>query len=432
MSFSRVLGTWLLLVCWTLPNAPAQAGHLDVTKLPSDGLLWTKEPGIRIEEPGRSVHSPYVFRFPDGTLRMYYGDIECTPICRGPMRSAVSLDGLTWTREPGIRLADVFGPHVLQMGGIFRMYFLRHPETLGAIGSATSSDGLNWVVEPGDRIFGVIDPAVVELPDGSFRMYFVDVGLNIGSAVSVDGLVWRVEPGARISNAREYAVVRLPDGSLIIYYTVGEPAAIAILSARSSDGLSFTLDDGPRLLPGPDPLDGGQLTTTSILQFPDGTVRMYYQASEAGRLINDSARVFSATATGLDNRPPDTSQARPSVSILWPPNHRMVSVSILGVTDPDDDPIAIEIGAIMQDEPANGSGDGDTCPDGQGIGTAIAQLRAERSGGGNGRVYTLFFTATDGRGGSTPGTVTISVPHDQRHNAVDDGPVFDSTFCKVR
>ena len=109
----------------------------------------------------------------------------------------------------------------------------------------------------------------------------------------------------------------------------------------------------------------------------------------------------------------------------------MVPVSILGVTDPDGDPVSIRITGIMQDEATEGLGDGDTCPDGQGIDTSTAQLRAERSGAGNGRVYTIFFTAIDGRGGSTPGSVKASVPHDQAHPAVDDGPLFDSTRCPV-
>lgn len=41
----------------------------------------------------------------------------------------------------------------------------------------------------------------------------------------------------------------------------------------------------------------------------------------------------------------------------------------------------------MQDEPVNGTGDGNTCGDATGIGTSTAQLRAERSRNGNGRAY---------------------------------------------
>ena len=110
----------------------------------------------------------------------------------------------------------------------------------------------------------------------------------------------------------------------------------------------------------------------------------------------------------------------------------MVEVTILGVTDRDSDGVTIKIDRIMQDEPTNGLGDGDACPDAQGVGTSIAQLRAERSGNGNGRVYTIFFTTTDGRGGSCGGSVKVCVPHSQHGGCVDGGPAFDSTVCSPR
>src|SRR5260370_434885 len=131
----------------------------------------------------------------------------------------------------------------------------------------------------------------------------------------------------------------------------------------------------------------------------------------------------------VPNLPPDVSRARPSLAMLWPPNHEMVQVSILGVTDPDCDPITITITRITQDEPTKGAGDGDTCPDAQGVGAATAQLRAERSGAGNGRVYTIYFSATDAKGGASQGSAKVTVPKNNHEIAVDDGPAFDSTRC---
>jgi hypothetical protein len=113
---------------------------------------------------------------------------------------------------------------------------------------------------------------------------------------------------------------------------------------------------------------------------------------------------------------------------LWPPNHRMVSRTITGVTDPDGNPLAITITGIAQDEPTNGLGDGDTAVDGQiNAGNSFA-VRAERAGTGNGRVYHVSFTASDGAGGSCSGTATIGVPHDQGPDGgpVDDGALFNS------
>ena len=129
------------------------------------------------------------------------------------------------------------------------------------------------------------------------------------------------------------------------------------------------------------------------------------------------------------NSAPDCSKARPSVASIWPPNHKKIAVKILGVTDPDGDPVNITIDCIMQDEPVNDRGDGDTCPDASGIGTPTALLLAERRGGGNGRVYTIFFTARDISGASCSSFVKVCVPHDANSSCVDDGPRFDSTAC---
>ena len=133
----------------------------------------------------------------------------------------------------------------------------------------------------------------------------------------------------------------------------------------------------------------------------------------------------------LANLAPDTSQAHPSVALLWPVNHTLRPVTILGVTDPDGDPISITIDEVVQDEPTNGTGDGDTCPDAAGIGTATAQLRAERSGRSNGRVYTITFTASDGKGASTQSTVQVFVPQSNNGSSTDDGFRFVSTSCSA-
>ena len=133
----------------------------------------------------------------------------------------------------------------------------------------------------------------------------------------------------------------------------------------------------------------------------------------------------------VTNLPPDCSGATASVDQLWPPNHTFRNVSINGVTDPDGDPVTITITGIFQDESVNGLGDGNTCPDGQGVGTSTAQVRAERSGLLDGRVYTIFFLAEDGLGGECEGSVTVCVPHSQGQGSdcVDQGPNVDSTDC---
>ena len=133
------------------------------------------------------------------------------------------------------------------------------------------------------------------------------------------------------------------------------------------------------------------------------------------------------------NEPPNCSQAAATpATVLWEPDHKYVPVSITGVTDPDGDPVKTTIAFVLQDEPANDIGDGATCPDASGTGTSQVQVRAERSGKRDGRVYHIRFQAEDGRGGSCTGEVTVCVPHDSKPGAtcVDEGPLFDSTICQ--
>ena len=71
--------------------------------------------------------------------------------------------------------------------------------------------------------------------------------------------------------------------------------------------------------------------------------------------------------------------------------------------------------------------DGHTTPDAV---LAPLQVRAERSGQGDGRVYHVSFRGTDGRGGSCAATLRVCVPHDQNSPGGacgDGGPRYDST-----
>lgn len=112
----------------------------------------------------------------------------------------------------------------------------------------------------------------------------------------------------------------------------------------------------------------------------------------------------------------------PSVNqgILWPPNHKMVDIVIDAcASDNSGGPVTLAA-TVASNEPIEGLGDGDMSPDwtepviDQASGLIHLQLRAERSGKGEGRVYLVSITATDAVGNSTPAEVRIIVPHDQR------------------
>ncbi|HEV7735237.1 MAG TPA: hypothetical protein VGR62_23905 [Candidatus Binatia bacterium] len=136
-----------------------------------------------------------------------------------------------------------------------------------------------------------------------------------------------------------------------------------------------------------------------------------------------------APAVAQANLPPVCDAAVASVSELWPPNHKLVPVTVNGLVDPDGDPVTLVITAVTQDEPVDDTGDGSTCPDAIGVGTNAVDLRSERQGPGDGRVYHVAFAAHDPLGATCIGSVTACVLHDQRPGGVcgDGGALYDST-----
>jgi len=133
------------------------------------------------------------------------------------------------------------------------------------------------------------------------------------------------------------------------------------------------------------------------------------------------------------NQPPDCSDAQPTQDCIWPPSHSFVNVGVIGVTDPDGDTISIHITGVTSDEPTAtmlGAGGAHHAPDAIGVGSDTVDLRAERSGKSDGRVYSISFIADDGKGGSCSGNVQIAVPHDRKGKtciAVDSGQTVDAT-----
>jgi hypothetical protein len=118
---------------------------------------------------------------------------------------------------------------------------------------------------------------------------------------------------------------------------------------------------------------------------------------------------------------------------LWPPNHKYATVKVTDLVasasdncDSGVDIGSVRIDSVTSDEPDNSGGDGNTTNDIViAADCASVQLRSERMGGGNGRVYTITLTVTDASGNVGTATATVTVPHSQNGSAaVDDGPHY--------
>src|SRR3974377_543739 len=69
--------------------------------------------------------------------------------------------------------------------------------------------------------------------------------------------------------------------------------------------------------------------------------------------------------------------AAPSVPVIWPPDHKMVPETITGVSDSAGYSIMITVMSIQQDEAVEARGSGNTEPDGSGLDSPTAYVRAE-------------------------------------------------------
>lgn len=261
------------------PGFPAGANDYEnaTTRILSatspDGFAWTPEPGVRLaprlEQGELRVVSSEVVPTPDGWLRMYYESANGLQSDPSAIHSAVSEDsGLTWNREPGVRLAS------------------------------------------GDCNYGA--PRILFLTDGRVRLYCYERGLGIISSVSNDeGLSFCQEPGIRIAQGGIYdaltafapEIMRLDDGTLIVYYAGYSVRNRAyVLRATSEDeGLTWRKEAEPVLSPG-GMWDGAKCSEMCVFRLSDGTdrtprYRMVYEACDG--TANDERgvwRIASATS----------------------------------------------------------------------------------------------------------------------------------------
>lgn len=292
--------------------------------------------------------------------------------------------------------------------------------------NATTAGGLSGLVmvTNGGRVPPLLDGGALSSPT------FPDTTTRKAAAVSWLGLKWDRPPGVWLGNR----------GNLYAMWTTARALRLnSTTLLTDKNGVVFDWETGedqanPGVLPPDNDVHEGYFPFLVRTQAPGGHWAPTVNAFNWTQNLNTAwgILILQPTVFGPPNEPPDcTAVAAPD--LLWPPNHKFVEVSVVGVTDPDGDPVTITIDSIFQDEPVNGTSDGNTSPDGQGVGTVTAEVRAERAGDpnvpGDGRVYHIGFSAEDGNGGACSGEVLVGVPHDQGNGSVpvDGGPLYDST-----
>jgi len=222
----------------------------------------------------------------DGSVRLYVTEMG--------MRVYRANDGLHFTEEAAL-LPQGSDPTLIKLDDTtYRMYYVDMELNTKVIWTATSADGLNWLKESstgirnttGGQAWGV--PDSVKLPDGSIRLYWVDMPSGdstskyevIRSAISSDGLVFTEESGYRTQDGYvdPYILVAEEGNWIGLFATTPAPERLPqkIYVGTSATGLTWSIESVPII----EVVGGNALDATGV-PLGDGSYRIYFTATSS-------------------------------------------------------------------------------------------------------------------------------------------------------
>jgi hypothetical protein len=265
----------------------------------------------------------------------------------------------------------------------------------------------------GETLGGVAVGVTVGGLSASGTLVVVNTGTGAVSVTPVDSATGAAPVTLSFSNVTQAGTTSLTTSSSgpapPATFAVGSPAVFYELTttAAYSGPITVCIDYTGITFPGGTP----QLFHYENGVWVDRTITPVNPPIVCGSVTSLSPFALFGPA---DLTPPKFSRIGASPNVLWPANHRMVPVFVDVVAVDDQDPRpSCGIVSVASNEDVNGTGDGDTAPDWNVTAPLALQLRAERSGRGNGRVYTLTISCADAAGNAVAGTVTVAVPKDQ-------------------
>jgi hypothetical protein len=279
-----------------------------------------------------------------------------------------------------------------------------------------------WTVD-GSAFGG--DTSSINVPTGS-----LSVG-NHPVTVTVSGTCGSATKSATLTVQANTATTKPNDQA------VCQGATASFSTTASGTGpFSFVWKKGVTVLNNGD--FGGRVTITSGSTASTLTISNVQPADAGSYSVETTGHCSTATqsATLAVNSGPPTITLIGNTIELWPPNHSYhsfnVSDFVASASDGCDASVnvnSVYITKVTSDEAENGNGSGNTLND-----IVIAancksvQLRAEREGGGDGRVYTIFFSVRDAAGNVGTASTKVVVPHSQNgEGAIDSGPHYTVT-----
>jgi DNA-binding beta-propeller fold protein YncE len=268
-------------------------------------------------------------------------------------------------------------------------------------GVAVDSDGYVYVADAGNYRIQKLDS------NGNFITKWGSYGSGDGQslylqgvAVDSDGYVYVADAGN--SRIQKFAPLHVNRAPVAICQDIRRPAG----NGCQADAAAQDFDNGSY-----DP-DGDPLTfaISPVGPYPLGDTLVTLTVTDS----HGAEASCSAKITVYDDSPPNITSLSANPNSLWPANHKMVPVSItISAIDSCSATVTSQIIDVTSNEPVDGLGDGDTAPDWLITGPLTLNLRAERSGNGAGRIYTITIECRDAAGNKATGIVTVKVPKSQ-------------------
>ncbi|PLS08389.1 endo-1,4-beta-xylanase [Neobacillus cucumis] len=266
--------------------------------------------------------------------------------------------------------------------------------------SATHVSGNSYIVE-------MKIPLKTITPQHNTKIGF-DVQINDGKAGARQSVAtWNDTTGNGYQDTSVFGILTLVDTTAPVTTDnaptawVNKDVTVALHANDNGSGVKATYYK----------IDNGTEHTGSTFTISDEGVHTitYWSVDNAGNV-----EPVKTTTVKLDKTAP-TLTITLDKSVLWPANHKMVpvtaSISSSDATSGIDSVVLTSITCNekipsddIQNVKLNTSITGST---------TTFELRADRLGNGNGRIYTITFTATDKAGNEITKSVTASVPHDQ-------------------
>jgi uncharacterized delta-60 repeat protein len=255
--------------------------------------------------------------------------------------------------------------------------------------------------------------AVAVQPDGRIL-----VAGHAGAGWPSDFALWRLEADGRLDltfgsggqvftdlGAADYAcdVAVQPDGRIVAVADSirGEGSDFMLARYESNGALDHSFG------PGGLAKTGWAFGSALVVQPGRGIVVAGQTANPASGTEDFALRRYDPQPA---NAPPVISPPVATPGVLWPPNHRLVEVTINYEVIDDSDPEPACVLSVTPNEPSMTRGRGHTAVDWEVLDAHRVRLRAERSVPSFGRTYTVAIACTDLGGLQAERHVTVTVP----------------------